>query len=66
LRRHASTQCPSLAEAPFQLITVLEVSGVSSFQDLEAVVALSFQDALRFRVSGDRRLIHLAIANCTE
>ncbi|MFG1465693.1 hypothetical protein V5F77_22680 [Xanthobacter sp. DSM 24535] len=66
------------AEAPFQLIAVLELSGVS-FQNLEAVVAVSFldagdlsradwsiQDALRFRVSGDRRLIHLAMANCTE
>ncbi|MEP9368193.1 hypothetical protein [Xanthobacter sp. VNH20] len=66
------------AEAPFQLIAVLEVSGVT-FQELEAVVAVSFldagdlsradrsiQDALRFRVFGDRRLIPLAMANCTE
>ncbi|MEP9365827.1 hypothetical protein [Xanthobacter sp. VNH20] len=66
------------AEAPFQLIAILELSGVS-FQELEAVVAVSFldagdlsradwsiQDALRFRVFGDRRLIPLAMANCTE
>ncbi|MFG1422802.1 COG3904 family protein [Roseixanthobacter liquoris] len=66
------------AEAPFQLIAVLEVSGVS-FQELEAIVAVSFQDAsdlshadwsiqdaLHFRIFGDRRLIHLAMATCTE